>query len=92
MKQKDILFILISSFVLTVAWVCFNLYHKWVTTTISSDLQMQLNPIDPNFDMDTFEKLKQREQVTPSYNLDGSIKSASQPGQIQPNNQQQIKF
>lgn len=79
MKQKDILFILISSFVVTVAWIGFNLYHKWVTSTISTDLQMQLNPIDPNFDMDTFQKLQQREHIQPIYEFDESTKPASQP-------------
>jgi hypothetical protein len=70
MKQKDVLFIFISSFVVVFAWVGFNLYHKWVTTTISTDLQMQINPIEPSFDRDTIENLKKREQIQPAYESD----------------------
>jgi hypothetical protein len=71
MKQKDFLFIFISSFVVVAAWVGFNLYHKWVTSTISADLQIQINPIGSSFDRDTIEKLKQRTRISPAYELDG---------------------
>ncbi len=63
--EKDILFVLISSFVLTVAWIGFNLYHKWATSTISSSLQIQIKPIEPDFDLKTLEKLKTREKISP---------------------------
>lgn len=63
--ERDILFVLISSFVLTVAWVGFNLYHKWATSTISSSLQIQIQPITPDFDSRTLEKLKTREKISP---------------------------
>ena len=69
MKQKDILFLFISTFILVVAWIGFNIYHKWATSTISADLQVQIKPIDPNFDTQTIEKLKTREQITPVYEL-----------------------
>lgn len=72
MKQKDILFIFISSFVVVAAWVGFNLYHKWVTTTISPDLQIQINPIESSFDRDTIEKLKTRNRISPENELDGA--------------------
>ncbi len=65
--ERDILFVLISSFVLTVAWVGFNLYHKWATSTISDSLQIQIKPIRPDFDLRTLEKLKAREKVSPVF-------------------------
>ena len=74
MKQKDILFIFISSTVVVAAWVGFNLYHKWVTTTISPDLQIQISPIESNFDRDTIEKLKQRTHISPAYEIGGGMK------------------
>ena len=63
--EKDILFILISGFILTLLWIGFNLHHRWVTTTISEDMQLQIAPIAPNFDLATLEKLKKRDKVAP---------------------------
>ncbi len=63
--EKDILFVLISSFALTVAWIGFNLYHKWATSTITSSLQIQIKPIAPDFDLNTLAKLKTREKIAP---------------------------
>jgi hypothetical protein len=77
MKQKNILFIFISSFVVVAAWVGFNLYHKWVTTTISPDLQIQINPIESSFDRDTIEKIKTRNRISPENELDSSQPSAT---------------
>jgi hypothetical protein len=65
--EKDILFIIISSFVLTVIWIGFNLYHKWVTTTIAPDVQVQIEPISSDFDLATLEKLKSRVKIAPFF-------------------------
>lgn len=67
--QKDIFYISLSSFILVVAWVGFSVYHKWTTTTISEDLQMQLTPIDATFDTQVIQKLKSRLNVTPMYEV-----------------------
>lgn len=66
-KQKDILFIFISSFIVIVAWVSFNLYHIWATSTVSSDIQNQLTPIDPEFDPTVIQELKTKENINPLY-------------------------
>lgn len=66
-RQKDILFILISSFVVVVAWISFNIYHIWVTSTIPSTVQAQLEPIDGSFDASVRQQLQKREQVNPLY-------------------------
>jgi hypothetical protein len=66
-RHKDILFILISSFVVVVAWVGFNIYHVYITSTISEELQMQLTPIDGSFDTTIIQNLKSRERVNPSF-------------------------
>ena len=65
--QKDILFILISSFVVVVAWIGFNLYHIWATSTVSETIQMQLTPIDPVFDPAVIQQVKTREQIEPLF-------------------------
>lgn len=75
-KQKDILFILISSFIVVVAWVGFNLYHIWATSTVSNDIQTQLNPIDPEFDPTVVQGLKTRENIDPLYENQSSSSEA----------------
>lgn len=65
--QKDILSLSISMFILVVAWIGFNIYHTFATSTISTDLQMQITPISPNFDTDTIHKLKQRTKIDPLF-------------------------
>ena len=66
-KQKDILFILISSFVVVVAWIGFNLYDIWANSTISQEIQLELTPIDPQFDPQTIKLLKNRENINPLF-------------------------
>jgi hypothetical protein len=70
--QKDILFIFISSFVVVVAWIGFNIYHIYATSTVSQDIQMQLTPIDPVFDPLTMQQLKNRESIVPQYKMQQS--------------------
>ena len=66
-KQKDILFILISSFIVVAAWIGFNIYHIKVTSTVSEHIQYQLNPINPTFDQQTMQELKTRENINPLF-------------------------
>jgi hypothetical protein len=63
--QREFLFISLSFFILTLAWVGFNLYHIRVVSTISPDLQMQIVPISPNFDLNIINNLKKRQQINP---------------------------
>jgi hypothetical protein len=70
--QKDILYISISSFVLTVLWIGFNLYHAHVASTIEPSLQLQIEPIEPSFDTETIGRLKNRQSVAPLFELEGS--------------------
>ncbi len=80
--QKDILFIFISSFIVVVAWIGFNIYHIYATTTISEEIQLQLTPISPNFDQVTMQQLKTRENIDPFYDsLKASVSVTPQPGQ-----------
>jgi len=85
--QKDILFIFISSFLVVVAWIGFNLYHIWATSSVSQDVQMQLTPIDPEFDQITIQKLKTRESIEPLYIIQkntsaGTPTAAPTPGPL----------
>jgi len=70
LKRKDILFILWLTFLTVAAWIGFNIYHIIVTSTIDEELQIQILPIKPEFDMGTIENLKKRQVVEPMYQFD----------------------
>lgn len=69
MKRREILAILIPSFIFVLAWIGFSIYHNIVTTTISQPLSVQITPINPDFDLTTINSLKNRESITPLYQL-----------------------
>lgn len=69
MKKNDILLILVPTFLFVVAWIGFSIYDNIVTSTISGSLNMQIIPINPNFDTATINNLKKRNNVTPLYQL-----------------------
>lgn len=65
--QRDILLLAFSFFIVVFAWIGFNLYHIWATSTISEDLQKQVKPISGTFDTQTINELKNRQQVEPVF-------------------------
>lgn len=77
MKQKDILFILISSFILILVWMGFNLWHIKQVSTLSEPVSQQLIPINPYFDKAVIQKIMQRQQIAPLYKLNQATSSAS---------------
>lgn len=77
-RHHDILFVLISSFIVVVAWIGSNIYHIYITSTISEEVQLQLTPIVGTFDTETLQKLKSREEINPKFEKDQAA-SASAP-------------
>lgn len=67
MKQKDILLLVVPTFILVVAWIVFSIYHNWGTSTISETLNIQITPIEGKFDKETIDNLKRREKVLPVF-------------------------
>lgn len=67
MKQKDILLLIISSFILVILWIIFSIYHNSVTSTIPEAVSIQILPINPTFDKNTIESIKRRTGVAPIY-------------------------
>ncbi len=68
-------------FIISLAWIGFDLYHKAVTSTISAPLQADINPIVPDFDTHVIQNLKQRHYSDPVYLL--SSQTATPSGKIQ---------
>src|SRR5665213_1732259 len=67
MKQRDLMLLLVPSFIVVAAWIIFNIYHSSVSSTISQNLDMQIISISPIFDLKTIDSIKKREQVAPIY-------------------------
>ncbi len=80
MKQRDIITLLIPSFILILAWIIFSIYHSSVASTITPVVNIQIIPIKPIFDMDAISKLKQRQKVTPIYEASVAPTPAPTPG------------
>ena len=81
MKQKDILFIVILSTIMTIFWIGFNIHHNIVTSTISDTLNIQIQPITGSFDTDTVKRIKSREAISPNYSMGVSVKKESTQNQ-----------
>jgi hypothetical protein len=84
-SQRDLLYLSLSALVLTVAWISFNIYHIWATSTITEDLQMQIQPITPDFDTGTITALKSRKKITPVYTSNNPPAVPVGAKNIQPN-------
>jgi hypothetical protein len=67
MKRREVLFLLISIFVMVLAWIGFSIYHNLLTSTIPEALGIRITPISPNVDTKTLDALKKREKVSPLF-------------------------
>ncbi len=77
MKQKDIIFILGSSFFVIFAWIVFNIYHGSVQSTIPEKTIRKITPIKAEFDLKTVENIKGRNKIEPLYNITSEPSSPS---------------
>lgn len=85
MKRKDILIILILLFIFVTAWVGSNIYHSIVSSTLSETVNQDISPISPTFDVKTINKLKERQKINPSFELESlpeSSQNASEEGKL----------
>lgn len=78
MNKKDFLLLLISTFIIVLAWIIFNVYHSSVKSTIPEKLSIQIVNIDPNFDVETLEKLKKRKKVVPVFEFQEEATASSE--------------
>lgn len=70
MKQKDVLIIIIPLFIFTLAWIGGGIYHNAVSSTISETTSKDISPIEPVFDTKAIDKLKRKQKITPSFELE----------------------
>ena len=72
MKQKDILIITIFLFIFVLTWIGGSIYHSGVSSTISETTSKEISPIMPVFDTKTIDELRERQKITPSFELGGT--------------------
>lgn len=65
MKQKDLLFILLSSTLVVALWIVFSVLHNALSSTISTDTSANISAIGGTFDTKTLETLKKRMSINP---------------------------
>lgn len=85
-KEKNIAFLLISSTIVTIAWIAFNLYHTAITSTLDAKLTEQILPISPQFNATAISAIQNRHEVQPTYDLSNadSSEDASPSGTFLP--------
>jgi hypothetical protein len=85
-RQKEIILIVVSFFILSVMWIGFTLYHNAVTSTISAPLNEDIKDINPDFKSNIIQTLKNRAYVAPLYSMPSNpvqtASSGAQPIQI----------
>lgn len=91
MKQRDVLFLVISTFVLIVAWIGFSIYHNLVSSTITKSVGEKIVPINPTFDTKTIDTLKERKTIEPIFQIKSEeatesavIETITQPSETLP--------
>lgn len=92
--RKDILFLSVSMFIIVALWILFNVYHAWVTSTITDDLKIQIIPISPKFDLQTLDKLKTREKIEPVFELNNIVveNSSTPSGELTPTLEESVQI
>jgi hypothetical protein len=71
--KRDLIILLVSSFIVIVCWIGFSIYSRAVTSTIDEATTKQTAPIQPSFDTATINSLIKREKVEPLYQSVGLV-------------------
>lgn len=53
MNRKEFLVVAIATLITIIAWVVFDIIHKRATVSLSPNVQENIKPIDPNFNIGT---------------------------------------
>lgn len=77
MKQKDILLLSISAFVLIMAWIAFSIYHNSAESTISEPIEEKIVPIAPDFNTKIIDDIKNKRDIQPLYEIQVAPKSST---------------
>lgn len=87
MNRNNVFLLSLSTFITIVAWIGFNIYHNFNTSTISETENIQIAPIKSDFDMQAIDEISKRKKVVPIFDAASSPATPSaEPGEpsIQP--------
>lgn len=73
--MKTLLYIAIFTTAVVLSWVVFGFYHSKTTTTISSDKEIIITPIPPEFDEETVGKIRLRKVIEADLSTNRKIAS-----------------
>lgn len=62
--NQDILILSILTLITVLTWIAFDVLKTWRKTTVPKVLKEQLAPLNPNFDTETLESLKQKLSIS----------------------------
>ena len=65
MGRRDMLLLSIFTLVTTAGWIIFDVYHSFVTSTISEEVEQQIAPITHTFEQSVIDRIKNRLPIEP---------------------------
>ncbi|GIW61250.1 MAG: hypothetical protein KatS3mg089_0102 [Patescibacteria group bacterium] len=67
-QYQNLIYLIIPSFVVILAWIGFTIYNKRVATTITESQSLTILPINSSFNKEVLNRLKKRKVITPNLN------------------------
>ncbi len=68
-QYKNLIYLIIPSFIVILAWIGFTVYNKRVATTITESQSLTIQPINSSFNVEIINRLKKRKLITPNLNI-----------------------
>ena len=60
MNSRDSLILAVLTFITVIVWIASDIYHASVTSTLTDVEKKLMVPLDPSFDQQVINKLKER--------------------------------
>jgi len=77
MEERDLLIISILTFITVLAWIFFDAYHAYTTSTIPPELKMQIEPLNFNISLEEINELKKRVEFFPLTSTPSATKTST---------------
>ncbi|MEK7185980.1 MAG: hypothetical protein AAB675_01285 [Patescibacteria group bacterium] len=77
MKQREILLLSISVFLIIIMWIAFSIYHNLVISKIPQTTAEKIIPISPKFDTAAIDRIKNRQDVKPIFEIPVATQSTA---------------
>lgn len=61
MTKNQFIFVLITTFIVTVFWIVADIIHTQPSVPVNPKVETLLDPVNPNFDKSILEKIKENQ-------------------------------